>query len=236
MPLDNGAWVFQISRMRRLISIALLVLAWSGSPGLAALPSSTNQWEADIRSFEAADKTNPPVSGGIVFVGSSSIRLWKSLAVDFKGFPVLNRGFGGSQLSDCVWYADRIVLPYHPRQVVVYAGDNDLAAGKSPDQVFEAFEALVKKVHSALPDARISYISVKPSPARSTLLSQMRVINQRIADFIRGRRNREFIDVFNPMLRADGQPRPEIFAADKLHLNAQGYQLWTELVRPHLLR
>jgi lysophospholipase L1-like esterase len=201
----------------------------------AASDSSSARWESEIRAFEAADQTNAPPPGGVVFVGSSSIRLWKTLADDFKGLPVLNRGFGGSQLADSVFYTGRIVIPYRPQQIVLYAGDNDLAAGKSPEQVFHDFEAFITKVRSALPGARISYVSIKPSPARLALLPQMRAANALIAEFIHTGRDLDYIDVFTPMMREDGQPRPEIFGPDRLHMNAQGYALWTRLIRPHLL-
>jgi lysophospholipase L1-like esterase len=221
--------------IRRWLPFLLLPLLLRLPSSAAAAGSAEARWEPEIRAFEAADRTNAPAVGGIVFVGSSSVRLWKTLAEDFKGWPVVNRGFGGSQLSDSVLYAERIILPYRPRQVLLYAGDNDLAAGKSPDQVFSDFQAFVAKIQHALPQARISFISVKPSPARWALVEPMRRTNQLIAEFVRTHSNLDFIDVFNPMLGGNGQPRPEIFAADKLHLNAQGYALWSETVRPHLL-
>jgi lysophospholipase L1-like esterase len=209
----------------------------------AALPVSCRaadtlhaQWEHEIAAFESADKTNPPPAGAILFVGSSSIRMWKSLAEDFKGFPVINRGFGGSQMVDSVSYADRIVLPYRPRQIVVYAGDNDLAAGKTPGEVLSDFQAFVAKVRHALPETRICYISIKPSPARWKLVERMREANRLIAEYARANEGLAFIDVFTPMLGEDGQPRPELFAADKLHLNQTGYRLWSSSVRPYLLR
>jgi lysophospholipase L1-like esterase len=196
--------------------------------------TSPAQWERDIQAFEMADKTNPPPAGAILFVGSSSILMWKSLAHDFAGLPVINRGFGGSQMADSLFYADRIVLPCRPRQVVVYAGDNDLAAGKTPEQILNDFEAFVAKVHRALPETRVAYIAVKPSPSRWKLVERMRETNRLIAQFARANPGLDFIDVFTPMLGSDGQPRPELFAADKLHLNEKGYQLWTATVRPFL--
>jgi lysophospholipase L1-like esterase len=219
--------------MKALLLLAL-VAAWPVFCRAADTPHA--QWEREIAAFEAADKTNPPPTGAILFVGSSSIRLWKSLAEDFKGIPVINRGFGGSQMADSVFYADRIVLPYRPRQIVVYAGDNDLAAGKTPHAVLSDFQALVAKVHGALPETRICFLSIKPSPARWTLVERMREANRLIAEYARATNGLAFIDVFTPMLGEDGQPRPELFAADKLHLNETGYRLWSSTVRPYLLR
>jgi lysophospholipase L1-like esterase len=219
---------------RTLLSLALGLLPLLPTLTKAAA-SPPLDWERDIQAFETADQTNPPPRSAILFVGSSSIRLWKSLAADFSGLQVINRGFGGSQMSDCVRYADRLVLPYRPRQVVVYAGDNDLAAGKSPQQVLDDFRAFVARVRGALPETRISYIAIKPSPARAKLMESMRQTNRLIAQYAQAQPGVQFIDVFTPMLGEDGQPRPELFAPDKLHLNEKGYDLWTATVRPYVL-
>jgi lysophospholipase L1-like esterase len=192
------------------------------------------RWEQDIQAFEAADRTNPPPAHCIVFVGSSSIRVWKTLGEDFKGLPVVNRGFGGSEMGDSAYYADRIVVPYRPRQVFVYAGDNDLAGGKSPQQVLADFKAFVTKVQHALPETSIAFISIKPSPSRWKLSDQMRAANQLIRQFAATDQRLAFVDVFTPMLDSDGKPRAELFQADQLHLNSKGYALWTSLVRPYL--
>lgn len=196
--------------------------------------TATNRWEQDIRAFEAVDRTNPPPKNAILFVGSSSIRLWKTLAKDFPDKPVINRGFGGSFISDSVHFADRIVLPHRPRQIVMYAGGNDINAKKTPEQVAADFRAFVEKVHATLPDTRVAYIAIAPNPARWAQVERIKVANQLIAEFCRGNPKLAFIDVFPHMLGADGQPRPEIFVADRLHMNAKGYELWTGLVRPYL--
>ena len=217
-------------------ALLLLALAAAAPDSCRAADTPHAQWEHEIAAFEAADKTNPPPAGAILFIGSSSIRLWKNLAEDFKGFPVINRGFGGSQMADSVFYADRIVLPYRPRQIVVYAGDNDLAAGKTAGAVLSDFQAFATTVHRALPETRICYLSIKPSPARWKLVEQMRKTNRLIAEYARANQGLTFIDVFTLMLGEDGQPRPELFAADKLHLNETGYRLWSSTLRPYLLR
>lgn len=211
---------------------------------LLALPAvlgqttpSTNspaRWEKEIAAFEAADRTNPPPANAILFLGSSSIRLWKTLAEDFAGRPVINRGFGGSYVADSTAFVDRIVLPYRPRQIVFYAGDNDLAGGKSPAQVETDFQQFVSTVHRTLPQCGIAFIAIKPSPARWSLVNQQKEANERVRRFTQPDQRLAFIDVFTPMLASDGQPRAELFAADKLHLNAEGYRLWRTLVRPHL--
>jgi len=196
--------------------------------------TASSKWETEIRAFEAADKTNPPPHDAILFVGSSTIRLWKTLAQDFHEFKVINRGFGGSQIVDSVAFAERIIVPCRPRMVVLYAGDNDIAAGKPPEEVFADFKAFVGKVQTALPKARIAFISIKPSPSRWHLVNKIKAANKMIDAFCRQDERLIFVDVFTPMLGTDGQPRPELFLEDRLHMNAAGYALWTELIKPRL--
>ena len=207
--------------------------------GLAAVleagaADAQSRWEKDIQAFEASDRTNAPPSNAILFVGSSSIRLWKTLAEDFPDVPVINRGFGGSQVADSVAFVDRIVTPYRPRQVVLYAGDNDLAAGRTPEQIEADFRTFVRRVHERLPQCWITFIAIKPSPARASLLDAARAANARVREVTRAHPRLSFIDIFTPMLGVDGRPRPELFVADKLHLNAEGYRLWAQLTRPYL--
>jgi len=213
----------------------LLLLSALNFPARAAeTAKSPARWENDIAAFEATDKTNPPPKRAILFIGSSSIRLWKTLAQEFPEHKVINRGFGGSEIADSVHFLERIVFPYAPRMIVMYAGGNDINAGKSPEQVFADFKAFVERVHSKLPDTRIAYISVAPNPARWAQVERVKAANKLIADFTKRNAKLDFIDVFPHMLGGDGQPRPEIFVEDKLHMNAQGYELWTRLVEPYL--
>jgi lysophospholipase L1-like esterase len=196
--------------------------------------SGQSQWEPDIRRFEAADRTSPPGAGAAVFVGSSSIRMWETLEADFPGRRVLNRGFGGSELGDVVQFADRIVLPYKPRVVILYAGDNDLAAGKTPAQVLRDFQSFVAIVHRKLPQTRIAFVAIKPSVARLNIMDEAREANQLIRDSMRGDDKLTYVDVFTPMLDASGQPRRELFLEDGLHMNATGYAIWRDLIAPLL--
>lgn len=191
------------------------------------------QWERDIAEYEAQDRTNAPASGSIVFTGSSYIRLWKSLAVDFPGLPVVNRGFGGCQLADVYHYADRIVIAYAPRAVAIYAGGNDIAAKKSPEIVFGDFVALMQKLRKALPQTKLIFISCPPSPQRWSQTADIRKTNALIADYAR-RHGITFVNTFDLMLGPDGKPRPDIYAADQLHMNATGYAIWARAVRPNL--
>ena len=201
---------------------------------LAAAWAQTNKFEAEILALEASDRTNPPPKRPVLFVGSSSIRLWKTLAEDFPKQRVINHGFGGSEISDSVFYAKRIVIPYKPRLIVLYAGGNDIHGGKTPEAVFSDFKAFVATVHAALPRTRIAYISIAPNPARWAEVDKVRAANALIAGFAREHRDLEFIDVFPHMLGLDGLPRPEIYSADRLHMNEQGYALWTQIVKRHL--
>ena len=186
-----------------------------------------------MQGFAERDAASPPPKGAVLFIGSSSIRLWDTLASDFPGVSVINRGFGGSEIRDSTWYADRIVVPYAPRQVVLYAGDNDLFSGRSPVQVRDDFRAFVQRVRRDLPQVEIAYIANKPSPSRANLLDLQRQANALIkADATRLKVN--FIDVFTPMLDAQGQPREELFLLDRLHMNAAGYEVWKQAVRPYL--
>ncbi len=183
------------------------------------------RWQPEIAAFEAADAKEPPPKGGVVFVGSSSIRLWKTLAQDFHEFQVLNRGFGGSELADSVAFAERIVFPYEPRMVVLYAGGNDINNGKSAQQVFADFQAFVAKLRGKLPDVEIAYISIAGNPARWAQVEKIKEANRLIGDYAKQSKGVRFIDVFSQMLGADGLPKPDIFVADKLHMNSEGYKI-----------
>ena len=216
------------------LAALLSFLALARTISHAAEPDS-GKWEKDIAAFEASDKTNPPPRNAILFIGSSSIRMWKTLAQDFSDQNVINRGFGGSEIADSVHFADRIVLPYRPRLIVLYAGGNDIHGGKTPEQVFADFQAFVEKVRSKLPRTRLAYISIAPNPARWAEVERVKSVNQLVADYVKQNPNKlDFIDVFPHLLGTDGLPKADIYLDDRLHMNAKGYELWTGLVRPHL--
>lgn len=193
-----------------------------------------SKWEAEIRKFEDADRQAPPPKGAVLFIGSSSIRMWKDVATDFPDTKVINRGFGGSEIADSTAFVDRIVAPYQPRLVVLYAGDNDLNSGKTPQQVFAAYQAFVHRVRAKLPKVKIAFISIKPSLARLKLMEQMRATNDLIRGYATKQKNLVFIDVFTPMLNAEGQPRPELFIQDGLHMTREGYDIWRRVIAPYL--
>lgn len=206
----------------------------------AALPLSAetkpvvSKWEKEIAAFEAADTAKPPEKGGIVFVGSSSIRMWKTLEQDFPKHRVVNRGFGGSQIPDSTEFAERILFPREPRLIVFYAGGNDLNAKKTPDEVVAAFEAFVAKVRTKLPNTEIAFISIAGNPSRWGQIEKVKEVNRRIEEITKKGNKLTYIDVFPKMMGADGLPKPDIFLADRLHMNAKGYAIWTEVVTPYL--
>ena len=212
-----------------------LVISAIAAPVALDAQNGGSQWDSAIAAFEAADKTSPPPKGEIVFVGSSTIRLW-DVAHSFPDLKIINRGFGGSALADSVRYADRIVIPYEPRLVVVYAGDNDISGGMLAEQVAVEFERFVRKVHAKLPQTRILYIAVKPSVLRWTQVYRMRSANEIIRAFCERDDRLAFLDFDSVMLGWDEKPRPELFVADGLHLSTEGYRLWTTIIRPYLVQ
>jgi len=222
--------------MSRYIAFALAVLVLTAP--LAAAQTGTRadpgRWEKDIRAFEATDAVTPSPKSGIVFIGSSGIRMWTSLATDFPGMPVINRGFGGSQLPEVTAYVDRIVTPYQPRQVIVYCGGNDINAGRTAGDVLADFQSLVRAIHAARPVVRIAYISIAPNPARWAQIDAVKAANHAVRDWIATDPRLTFIDVYAAMLGPDGRPKPDIFVADGLHMNAKGYAIWRAIVGPHL--
>ena len=220
----NARWIY---------TVCLLVLS-AGSPlrGADEKAPKPPRYDAKIAEFEEADKKSPPPANGILFIGSSSITNWKSLKKDFPDLPVFNRGFGGSQIHESTHYADRIVLPYKPKTIVFYAGDNDIASGKSPETVFANYQAFVKKVRDTLPETRILYVSIKPSIARWKLIEKIREANRLIKEFSESDKSLGYIDIFSPMLGKDGQPRPELLGPDGLHMTRAGYELWIEKIKP----
>ena len=193
------------------------------------------KWEKEIAAFEAADRKHFPRPGGIVFVGSSTIVKWKSLDKDFPGYGALNRGFGGSQLPDSTHFAPRIIVPYQPRQVVLFAGTNDINAKRTPRQVAQDFSDFVVTVRQHLPQARLSYIEMTSSPSRWTQRDAVIEANSIIQRLCQ-RNGIDFIPVREKLFGTNREPRPELFVADRLHLNADGYRILTDAVRPFLIR
>jgi len=193
---------------------------------------TTQQWEENIQAFEEADRKSPPPTNAVVFVGSSSIRMWKTLHEDFPRHQVIQRGFGGSILIDSLYFADRIITPYQPRMVVVYAGANDISSGKTPAEVEGDFRALTAKIHTVLPKTRIAFIGIAANPKRWSQRKEIRDANDRVEHFCNADDRLLFVDAFNHMLGSDGLPLPDIYLEDRLHMNQKGYALWVDLIEP----
>ncbi len=218
--------------MKRLF--LLVLVAWVVLPrSLRAADTNHNfaRWEAEISAFERHDATNPPPTGACLFIGSSGIRFWKTLATDFPDQKVINRGFGGSEIVDSTHFADRIIFPYAPKIVFLRAGGNDLWAGKSVAEVFSDLQDFITKVQTRLPDTEIVFISLAPSLARWRQHEKELAVNALAQKYIQGKAHLHYIEDYPMPLGPDGQPRPELYVADKLHFNAAGYQLLAQCVR-----
>jgi hypothetical protein len=231
----SGRQPILASVVRYLAALAglLTILGCVSAPPNSLAKHDATKWRNEIAVFETADATHRPPRGCIVFTGSSYIRRWTTLAADFPGLPVINRGFGGCQLADVCVYADRIIIPYAPREVVVYAGGNDIDAGLPTEIVFGDFVALMTQLRHALPKAKLVFVSCPPSPKRWAETEKIKTVNGLIADYCR-RHDLAFVNTFPLMLGADGRPRPEIYDTDHLHMNAKGYAIWRQAVAPCL--
>lgn len=219
--------------MKQVKAYAAFLLLFAFTGGSIDARAEESKWEKNILAFEEQDRTSPVEPGGILFLGSSSIRLW-DLPKYFSDLPVLNRGFGGSEVEDSLKFTPRIVLPYKPKLIVFYAGDNDISRGDSPESVANEFKQLCAKVHAELPETKILFISIKPSIARWKLVEEMREANRLIRGQCEADRRLVFVDIDKPMIGEDGMPKADLFLDDGLHLNEKGYDLWTNLIRPEI--
>jgi len=217
--------------MKILLLIALCSLFISNAQTEPVENNPAARWEETIRTFEDWDKKNSFPPDAVLFVGSSSIRLWPTREC-FGRFDVINRGFGGSQISDFVYFAERIVLPYKPKIIVFYAGDNDIAGGKTAKRVFEDYKKFIGLVQKQLPTTRIIFISIKPSGSRWSLWNVMKDANKMIEDFSQKDDRLYYLDAATTLLDSNSQPNDELFLSDRLHLNDKGYQIWTKLLTP----
>lgn len=221
-----------IREKTRLI-VGSLVLFCLVASTLSAAERNFGRWEKEIAAFEVADRKSPPPKDAVLFVGSSSIRLWKTLQSDFPDLPIINRGFGGSHIPDSTHFADRIIFPYQPSKVVLYAGDNDIASGASPEKVLADFQLFVEKVQTRLPKTKIYFLAIKPSPSRWYLSPQASEANRLVKRYARFRAKVEFIDVWSPLIK-NGRPDASLYEKDRLHLNRAGYERWIPAVKDAL--
>jgi len=222
---------------RSFVVLAAAAIVASAGAAFAQTPAAgAERFAPEIAAFATQDKAAPKAACAIVFTGSSSVRFWKSLEADMAPFPVINRGFGGAQISDVNAYFDQVVTAYRPRAVVFYAGENDLSAGETVASVVSDFERFMRlkteKLGAATP---VYFVSLKPSPLREAQKTQQDAVNAKVQAMSRTRKDLRYIDVAGPMLGPDGEPR-DVFLADGLHMTPAGYAIWTKVVRPAMDR
>jgi lysophospholipase L1-like esterase len=225
-----------IKRTCSTVSI-VLTLTWFASCSMQAqqIPPFFN----DIQAFKKQDSLQHPPQNAILFTGSSSFRFWTDVQDNFPGFTILNRAFGGSTLPDVIRYANDIIIPYKPKQVIIYCGDNDLATKDTTingDSVATRFITLFNIIRSQLPNTSIVYVSIKPSPSRQHLMPKIEIANNQIRDFLRTKKKTAFVDVYHKMLNPDGMPMADLFKEDNLHMNAKGYAIWKTALEPYLMK
>jgi lysophospholipase L1-like esterase len=220
---------------QRLFGLAAvaLALACGMRPCRADDARDFGRWEKEIAAFEAKDAAAPPPKDAVLFAGSSSIRLW-NLKKSFPDVAVINRGFGGSEIADSTHFAPRIIIKAQPRVIVFYAGDNDVANGKTAERVANDFKDFADLIHKELPKTKIVFISIKPSPARWKMVEEQRKANALIKAYCKKNDYLVYLDAATPMVGDDGKPRQELFGKDGLHMNDKGYELWASLLKPYL--
>jgi len=216
--------------------IITLVLFFSFFKGFAQ--DVEYPFASDILKFKSIDSLNPPPQNAILFLGSSSFTMWNDVQHYFPGFTIVNRGFGGSSFTDLIRYADYIVFPYHPKQVVIYCGENDFASSDSitPAIVNNRFVQLFYLIRNKMPDVKITYVSIKPCPSRWHLKDKYISSNKFIRKFLKNQPNTSYVDVWHKMLGRNKQPLAGIYLEDQLHMNSSGYMIWEKAIAPHLVK
>jgi lysophospholipase L1-like esterase len=213
--------------------IVLLALAPAAIRGAEA-PAAVHPFEKDIAAFEAADQKNPPPRGAILFVGDSQFARWNAIHDDLPGYTLIRRGFGGSRMSDLLYFTDRVVLPYHARLIVINEGGNDLHSGRTPEQLLANIKAFVEKVQAAQPEARLIFCGLTPSPARWSEVPARKAANEMIKGYLATRKNTVFLELFDNYLGPDGKPPDALFVEDHLHHSAEGYKVRVKALLPLL--
>lgn len=190
----------------------------------------------EIRAYEKTDSLHFPPKKANLFIGSSSLRLWNTMETDFTGFTVINRGFGGSSLPDVIRYAEHIIFPYRPKQILIYCGENDFASSDtvSVETVVARFTHLFELIRSRLKKVPVIFIAMKPSPSREHLMAKFEEGNRRIKEFLQTQKKTAFVDVYSLMLTPEGKPKAELFVEDMLHMNDKGYAIWQKAILPVL--
>ena len=230
--------VLAYQSLMRITHLFALIAFTLVTPLRFTIAAETNhnfaRWEKEIAAFEASDRTNPPPKHCLLFTGSSTIRKWTTLAQDYPGQPVVNRGVGGSEVVDITHFVNRILFPYEPKMIFFRCGGNDLAAGKSVEQVFSDFKEFVALVHSKLPQTEIVFISWSPTIARLKQKDKEQAYNKLVKGFVKQTPHLQYCEMTDVPLDKNGNVRPELFQSDLLHFNAAGNKLMAERVRPFL--
>lgn len=228
-------WFAKILLLAALLAGGRHLPAQTPALSQSSVTSQPPFWN-EIAEFKHRDSLQHPPAGAILFVGSSSFRKWTSVQTDFPGYTIINRGFGGSTFEDLFRYAKDIIYPYHPKQVVIYCGDNDLASGQrmTGKKVYKRFVKLYDMIRKHLGNIDIVFVSIKPSPSRENLMPEMEEANDLIRNFMAQRSHAAFVDVYHLMLNAHGHPMDDLFIADKLHMNDKGYKIWQQAILPYL--
>jgi len=202
-----------------------------------ALQAQQPAFYEEIQAYKKQDSAQMPPKNAILFIGSSSFNFWKDMQQYFPNHTVINRGFGGSSLPDVIRYANDIIYPYQPKQVVIYCGENDIATMNStPQEVLTRLKTLVGMIRGKFKNIPIVYVSIKPSPSRAHLMPVMVSANRMIKEYLAKLKNTVYVDVYSKMLLPDGKPNPEIFVNDNLHMNAKGYAIWKQAIEPTLVK
>lgn len=217
--------------LNRLLAFVVLLLV-----SITGIAQQDIPFAKDIEAFRKKDTQQMPARGQILFVGSSSFTRWTDVHEYFPGYPIVNRGFGGSSLPDVIRFADDVIFKYDPSQIVIYCGENDLAGSKTvtADTVLNRFKTLFGMIRKKYPKVPVVFVSIKPSPSRAHLMPEMEKSNTAIRKFLKKKKRTVFVDVYHPMLNEQGKPMPDIFVEDDLHMNAKGYAIWQKQIKPHL--
>ncbi len=222
-----------ITMLARSLSLFLCVAFFTCS-----LYAQQPPYAEDMQKFRQADSMHMPKENAILFVGSSSFTKWTDVQDYFPSYPITNRGFGGSRLLDVIMYANNVIFPYHPKQIVIYCGENDIAYidTVSAQTVANRFTTLFDMIRSVWDSVPVAFVSIKPSPSREKFRPVVIEANKLIKSFLASKKNTAFIDVYSKMLTPGGKPMPDIFIEDKLHMNAKGYAIWQKAIEPYLIK
>jgi lysophospholipase L1-like esterase len=216
------------------ISLSVLIIFFSVSVFSFAQTEDPTKWESEVKAYEKQDSLQPAPTNGIVFTGSSSIRLWKDISQKFPGKKIINRGIGGSELTDIIHYADRLIYQYKPKKVFIYCGGNDINDGKTPERILEDFKTLYFSIKSHLPNTKVYYISIQTAPIRVAKTEAFKRANELIKAYISSKTQDVFVDVFPLLLDNSGKPKQEFFGEDSLHMNKLGYERWARVLKPYV--